>query len=251
MASEIVAPISPAQAQGISLYEQLVATLDEGMAAIAQGLDPSEALALQTAALTASRECVGQLRGAMEEVHEGLRRSMRITTHILEYAQVGSLLPGDEAFVAGPVLRKLLDEFAPEFERQAIRVAVEVPEDLVLPLRSEHAVTIVRNLLANARDAVCEVNPTARQIRLSAGRAQGRIVLEVEDSGIGMTDSVKQRVFQPFFSTKGAKGMGLSLGYSRKLAHVYGGDLEFTSQPAAGSTFRLTLPATSAASKGH
>ena len=65
----------------------------------------------------------------------------------------------------------------------------------------------------------------------------------VEDTGIGMSAEVLGRIFEPFFSTKGAKGSGLGLSVSRTIAQRYGGTLTATSMVGVGTTFTLRLPA--------
>ena len=62
------------------------------------------------------------------------------------------------------------------------------------------------------------------------------------DNGIGMTDKVKQNIFQQFFSTKGARGTGFGMPVSQKLVAEMGGRLEVESEPGQGTTMRLRFP---------
>ena len=71
----------------------------------------------------------------------------------------------------------------------------------------------------------------------------GELTLHVRDSGCGMSDAVKARLFQPFFTTKGAeRGTGLGLGICRSIVSEHGGRLEVSSEEGIGTTFRVVLP---------
>jgi CheY-like chemotaxis protein len=71
---------------------------------------------------------------------------------------------------------------------------------------------------------------------------EGWAVISVADEGLGMSDEVKQRIFQPFFSTKGDRGSGLGLSVCQTIARRHGARLEVQSVPGEGTTFMLKLP---------
>jgi CheY-like chemotaxis protein len=73
--------------------------------------------------------------------------------------------------------------------------------------------------------------------------AGGRVTLEIADTGVGMSDEVRSRIFHPFYSTKGPRGTGLGLSIAYGIASRHGGELEVESRPGRGTTMRLTLPA--------
>ncbi len=98
---------------------------------------------------------------------------------------------------------------------------------------------LLLNLLFNAIDAM----PDGGRITISTGSAaDGWAVIRVADEGTGMTDDVKARLFEPFFSTKGDKGSGLGLSVCRTIAARHGGRLDVESAPGCGSVFTLGLP---------
>jgi CheY-like chemotaxis protein len=117
---------------------------------------------------------------------------------------------------------------------------------------------IVMNLVINAADAIADrpgvitITTYARTVdaaflRTSLGHPElpaGTYVgLEVADSGVGMPPETIARIFEPFFSTK-FSGRGLGLAAVRGIVQAHRGALFVESQPGAGSTFRLLLPAT-------
>ena len=75
----------------------------------------------------------------------------------------------------------------------------------------------------------------------SAGESPGRLVIEVEDSGPGLSPDVIDRIFSPFFTTK-PKGSGLGLAIVRKIVDAHDGHIDVSAPPGAGTRFRVTLP---------
>ena len=100
---------------------------------------------------------------------------------------------------------------------------------------------VLVNILSNAIDAL-EGQPK-RVIRLEARESEGRAVLRISDTGPGIAPALVERIFDPFFSTKGVgKGLGLGLSISYNIVHDFGGTLSATNAPAGGAVFTLTLP---------
>jgi two-component system NtrC family sensor kinase len=100
---------------------------------------------------------------------------------------------------------------------------------------------VLLNLVVNAEHAVA--NCPRRIITLRTSAAAGRVIVEVSDTGQGMSVEVQKRIFEPFYTTKpeGA-GTGLGLSVSFGIVQTHGGMLTVHSAPGAGATFRLTLP---------
>lgn len=95
------------------------------------------------------------------------------------------------------------------------------------------------NLILNALDAM----PNGGRLRLSGAQDGDWVILEIADSGVGMDETVRRRVFQPFFTTKGERGSGLGLTMVRSVVERHGGRVELSSAPGDGTTVRLWLPA--------
>ena len=96
----------------------------------------------------------------------------------------------------------------------------------------------IMNLVTNARDAM----PQGGEIALALTVLDDDALITVRDQGIGMTDSVREQLFTPFFTTKGELGTGLGLRIVRSVAEEHGGEIEFQSEPGAGTLARLRLP---------
>lgn len=95
------------------------------------------------------------------------------------------------------------------------------------------------NLIRNAADAI-DHNEGRIDIRIQEQGEQ--IVIEFMDNGGGISTDVAARLFEPFYTTKGDKGLGLGLDISRKIVRAHRGTLSFDSNKAGGTTFRIVMP---------
>ena len=97
---------------------------------------------------------------------------------------------------------------------------------------------LLTNLIFNAVDAL----PSGGLIRLRVLAEDGQGVVEVIDSGVGMSTEVQARVFEPFFTTKGEGGTGLGLAMVFGIVEQHGGHIGVRSAPGEGTTLRITFP---------
>lgn len=97
------------------------------------------------------------------------------------------------------------------------------------------------NLVRNAMEAT-DGQPH-RQVEVSAAGNGDRVTVTVRDNGWGISEPNRERIFEPFFSTKGTAGTGLGLAITRKVIEAHGGVIGVWSQPGLGSKFTVELPA--------
>lgn len=100
---------------------------------------------------------------------------------------------------------------------------------------------VITNLVFNAVDAM----PTGGTITLRSMSVGDMVYLEVADTGTGMTDEVKDRCMEPFFSTKAEHGTGLGLSMSFGIIRRHEGLFDIESSPGCGTIFRIVIPARS------
>jgi signal transduction histidine kinase len=100
------------------------------------------------------------------------------------------------------------------------------------------------NLLLNAADAIAEGQPSQNEISIATSvDPAGRVVVEVRDSGIGISPELHNRIFDPFFTNKPVgRGTGLGLAICHHIITDLGGTISVESAPERGSVFLVTLP---------
>jgi signal transduction histidine kinase len=98
---------------------------------------------------------------------------------------------------------------------------------------------VVTNLVKNAIQAVPEVD--SPRILVSVNSDGDYVKISVADNGIGISDEVKEKVFEPKFTTK-SSGMGLGLGMVKNIVETYKGSISLTSQPGKGTVFIVKFP---------
>jgi putative PEP-CTERM system histidine kinase len=115
-------------------------------------------------------------------------------------------------------------------------------------LNRERMLQILEHLVRNAQDAT---SPDGR-ITLTVQRAGQRVVIEVADTGIGMdADFIRSRLFNPFETTKGQRGMGIGAYEAREFIRKCGGNIEVESAPGKGTTCIIKLPLAPALAAGQ
>ncbi len=137
------------------------------------------------------------------------------------------------------------------FRKDRIELLIHTPEGLPqIKCRSQQIQQVLMNLLTNARDALNERYPDGRpdkvvRIDTSLFLEDGRrwIRISVEDHGVGIPADVREKIFEPFFSTKPKdKGTGLGLSISFGIVQDHHGRLSVESTPGVGTRFLLDLP---------
>src|SRR5262245_56706925 len=107
---------------------------------------------------------------------------------------------------------------------------------------------VVMNLAVNARDAMPDggVLTIATENRTLTGAGVGQpsqfLVISVTDTGIGIDPAVENRIFEPYFTTKGSRGTGVGLTTVRAIAMLNGGHVEVSTVRGEGTTMRVVLP---------
>jgi two-component system NtrC family sensor kinase len=123
---------------------------------------------------------------------------------------------------------------------QDIQLVEALTEPLPLVLGDKNQLQqVLINLSLNA----CEAMPNGGTLMLTTSLVDGRIVVEVIDTGCGIKKEHLDKVLEPFFTTKPVgKGTGLGLSVSYGIVEQHGGTLEVESQEGKGTTFKITLP---------
>ena len=196
--------------------------------------------------------------GHLIQIEQTARRAASLTKQLLAFG-------GRQTLQAREIdLNAFVAETAAMFERLlGAQIAIVTRLDPTLPplLADDTQVQqVLLNLALNARDAMPDGGVLTIETELVAVRADelaltldlepgAYLALSVSDTGDGMSAEVKERIFEPFFTTKDVgEGTGLGLSSVFGIVKQSHGGIEVTSQPGKGSTFRIYLPTSDAAS---
>ena len=208
---------------------------------IMNGLTPVASLAATAEALLADAG-----PAATDQAREALRTLSRRAEGLARFAEGYRALARLPPPSLGPAsLDALVEEAARLFRSQGswagVTLRVEGPApDAVVAMDRDQVMQALLNLLANAAEAALAA-PAPAVVRLAWRRADTGVVLSVGDSGTGVAPEVRDRIFQPFFTTR-AQGSGVGLSLSRQIARAHGGELDLRPpEPGFGAVFDLRL----------
>jgi signal transduction histidine kinase len=224
-------------------HAERLATVGRLAAGIAHEINnPLEGMAnyLTLAREALARGDVEAAQGRLASVREGLDRAAGVVRQVLVHADPSNV-PRTQVDLA-----RVLDETArfvqsrPEF--RGVAFALELPAAPLLVLGNAVMLgQVAVNLILNA----CEAQPAGGRVEVRARREDGQVVAEVADRGPGIPETDRQRIFEPFYSTKDSTGLGLSVCHS--IVRDHGGDLTALGREGGGAVFRMRLPALEAA----
>jgi K+-sensing histidine kinase KdpD len=173
-----------------------------------------------------------------EDVFQQIRKMDRIIQQVLHFAR-----PREPQFVPYSLkeaVQHCLDMSKMYLIKAQVEVSVDISKDLPpIVMDFSQICQVLMNLIINSIEAMAGGGKL--DIRVSAHpESQGQI-LEVHDSGTGIMEEDKGRIFDPFFTRK-PEGTGLGLSISRQILERHGALIELDSTPGAGATFRLIFP---------
>ena len=124
-------------------------------------------------------------------------------------------------------------------DREPLPTAKCSDERIRLRIDRERLAAVLGHLVTNAQDAT----PSTGHVVIEANLDNGVLVLAVEDDGEGMEEAfIRERLFRPFDSTKGSKGMGIGAYQARQFVESVGGEVRLRSAPGEGTRFEMRFP---------
>ena len=176
-------------------------------------------------------------------IHDQAERAGRIVRNLLTFARKET---AQQTLVdLNDVVGRTTSLVAYDLRLREIEIENQLSGDPVLVHGDPHELQqILLNLLTNAIHALAAL-PAGRErrIMLQTHQQEGEAVLEVMDSGDGVREDHRPRLFTPFFTTKPAgQGTGLGLSLSYGIAQSHGGNLSYRKAPTGGANFVLSLP---------
>jgi len=184
----------------------------------------------------------------LRRIEEPLRDARESSERVREIARDLKIFSRSDEKVDDAVdLRRVIESSA-RMARTEIRhraqLALDLGDELPPAHRSEGRLgQVFLNLILNAAQAIPEGRASANEIRIVARAKDGRLEVEVRDTGVGIPPDELQRIFEPFFTTKPeGEGTGLGLAICHGIVAGLGGTLGVESEVGVGTVFRLVLP---------
>jgi PAS domain S-box-containing protein len=184
----------------------------------------------------------------MEEAREAARRIVRDGKRAGEIiARIRSLtrraeLPREKLDL-NETIRDVLAIVGDEAKRKGVTIRTQFAGD-VFPVLGDRVQLqqVALNLVMNAIEAMGSVEGRAREVAIATRNMEpDRALVTVEDSGAGLDPNLRDKIFDPFYTTK-PEGMGMGLTISRSILQAHGGRLWATAKEGPGTVFQFTLP---------
>ena len=186
-------------------------------------------------------------RADLGRIEQSQRHLLGLINDILEFARIeaGRVEYHVKSVPVATLLSELEDFVSPQLRERELEFHCDQPRDgVVVRADPDKARQILLNLLSNA----VKFTPPKGRIEVRCEQMDGRVLIRVHDTGIGIASDRVDSIFEPFVQahrtlTEPTGGVGLGLAISRDLARAMGGDVRAERAVGTGSTFTLDLPA--------
>jgi two-component system sensor histidine kinase DctS len=182
---------------------------------------------------------IGMLRRALEQANTQARRAGQIIRSVHEFVKKRE--PRRESVSVQQVVDGIRTLVELQARQSYVTLHINVPSDLP-QVEADRVLLeqVLLNLTRNAIEAMQDIDPERRVLRIAAARSEDGVSVSVIDNGHGIPPEVAERLFSPFFSTK-AEGMGMGLSICRTAIEFHGGTLTHADNPGGGTVFTFTL----------
>ena len=215
---------------------QTVASLSHSIKNILQGLRGGA----DVVELGLRKQNMGVVNGGWDIVSRNLERIYELTMNMLAFSKQRQ--PEIELENLVFQLEEVMALVSAQYETKKVALISDFASDMPpVPIDGGAIHQAVLNLLSNALDAV-EPETGIVTLRCEIDEAADRVVISVADNGAGISPKTRQRLFEPFHSTKGLKGTGLGLVVTKKVVDEHGGTIRVDSSRDQGTTFTISLP---------
>jgi len=167
-----------------------------------------------------------------------LDRAVSLATATLRYGRADERAPERKKIALKPLIEEA-GESVVAGAADTVHFRNGIDPELLIDADPEQLYRMILNLLRNAAEAL---GGAGGDIRVSAVHANGAVTLDVYDTGPGVPDAVRERLFQPFAGSARAGGSGLGLAIARDLARLHGGDITLVATGSQGTHFRISIP---------
>jgi signal transduction histidine kinase len=143
------------------------------------------------------------------------------------------------------VIRDTAELLSDMLMQDNVKVVLDLRELPPTRINSNQFGQVFSNLLINARDALKAANVKDPQVDIRTRVELDKICIEVADNGMGITDDIRKKIFQPFFTTKEiGRGTGLGLAICSEIVRKHHGNISVANGPTGGALFLIQVPIT-------
>jgi len=168
-----------------------------------------------------------------------LDRAIRLCARTLDFGQAHEMPPRRKRFPLAPLVAEIGDSLG--LPRQRLDWIVEVDGELEVDADRDQLFRVLSNLCRNAAQALEGDDERGGEIMVSARREGSVVVIEVSDTGPGVPEKARARLFEAFQSVARKGGSGLGLAIAQELVQAHGGQIALVNNDG-GATFRVTIP---------
>ena len=176
-------------------------------------------------------------------IESEITRLERIVRDVLAFARPNDPILDSVSTTA--LMAYVWELISGQFAETAIELILESSPDITIKADENQLTQVLLNLIRNAGDSIEGAGKIILRVRTDRANLSGlsinAVILEVEDTGKGISPEVQKRLFDPFYTTKSA-GTGLGLSIAARIIERHGGALQYCSQVNHGTTFGIVLP---------
>jgi len=173
-------------------------------------------------------------------------RLTRLMNNVLDFSRIesGTRHYAMQRVAVQNVVQSTLNLFKSILDDQSVALTTSIQETpLLVDADADALEQAMLNLLSNA----VKYSPETKEVAVDVRGESGRAIIAVSDSGMGISEEARARLFEPYFRAEDAQqagiaGTGLGLSIVRHAAEAHGGTVSVQSEPGRGSTFTLSLP---------
>jgi C4-dicarboxylate-specific signal transduction histidine kinase len=178
-------------------------------------------------------EYVGEIKNQAARARDIVRKLQRF---------LRSGRPSEAPVEVNRLVRAALRFMEGDLEAQRITVDLRLmPELCIISADRILLEQVLVNLIRNAIEAMAGIDLASRRLILRTRHLAHQVMITVSDSGQGIPAALREKIFQPFFTTN-PKGFGMGLAISRSILEAHGGRLRAANRCGGGATFRISLP---------
>jgi signal transduction histidine kinase len=206
--------------------------------------NPLNAIRMQAAVIRAKLSEPNELnlRAAVEQLDRLETEILRIDELAKAFLHLGKPpVKHPEAIPIASFLREMAELVEPELKARELSCVLDaaprLSETCCIHMDRRQLIEVVHNLVNNSINATDKGGRVILRIEIAS---EGRLAIEIEDSGRGIPDEIRSRIFEPFFSSAGGTGLGLAI--VKHIIEMSGGTITVSSKVGAGTRFRIELP---------